>query len=230
MHEPSQTVTPLKNLAIQTILVSPSGALSPGPLSASAIAVGAALGPLGGVAVALGHTIAELPYVALLYKGVSTMKPVLEKHAAKLNTMVSLFLAFFAYLLLRDSYNLAANPPATATTSLLGATGYTAAVAAGITLTIANIYFLLWWLSVGYPLIRQAAEQGPRGLTIMYTSHVWMDYAWLTLLATGGGAASLLGPKPYAALLALLALILLYYAAKFLADAAKHAIHRTTKI
>jgi len=29
---------------------------------------------------------------------------------------------------------------------------------------------------------------------VMYTSHVWMDYVWLALLAAAGGAAKLLGP------------------------------------
>lgn len=158
------------------------------------------------------------------------MKPLLERHAAKLNTAVSIFLAFFAYLLLHDAYTLFTSTTTHATTTLLGATGYTTAIAAGITLTIANIYFLLWWLSVGYPLVKDAAQTGPRGLLVMYTSHVWMDYAWLALLATGGGIASLLGTKPYATLLALLALILLYYAARFTVEAVKTHTRHTTNI
>jgi len=63
-----------RDLVVETLLISPSGALSPGPLSAMAVAAGLALGALGGLAIALGHTLFELPYVALLLRLASRLR------------------------------------------------------------------------------------------------------------------------------------------------------------
>jgi threonine/homoserine/homoserine lactone efflux protein len=55
------------------------------------------------------------------------------------------------------------------------------ALVLGVGLTALNPYFILWWLTVGLGLVVQAVELGALlGVLIMYVSHVWMDYAWLT--------------------------------------------------
>ncbi|MDM7275462.1 MAG: LysE family transporter, partial [Thermoprotei archaeon] len=95
------------------------------------------------------------------------------------------------------------------------------AVAVGVALTGFNVYFLAWWLTVGYPLVEESSKLGFKGFTAMYVSHIWMDYAWLTILAAGGGATKILGETPYAALLAVLALILTAFALKIAADTLK---------
>ena len=56
------------SLIASIILITPSGAFSPGPLTASAIALGASKGWRAGLYVAVGHMLFELPYVyALTY-------------------------------------------------------------------------------------------------------------------------------------------------------------------
>ena len=51
----------------------------------------------------------------------------------------------------------------------------------GVGLTGLNPFFIVWWLTVGLGLVVQAVEFGALlGVFIMYVSHVWMDYAWLT--------------------------------------------------
>ena len=49
------------DLALKIMAITPSGAFSPGPLTASAVALGSSKGWRAGMRVALGHTLFELP-------------------------------------------------------------------------------------------------------------------------------------------------------------------------
>ncbi len=209
-----------RRLVLLTLAITPSGALSPGPLSASAVAIGGFLGPLGGVLIALGHTIVELPYAAGLYKFMGSMRAVIEKVRIPMNVFIVAFLLYFSYLLFKDSIGVLEGRVGTLSGSF-SVSGSLEAVAVGVALTGFNAYFLAWWLTVGYPLIEESSKLGVKGFTAMYISHVWMDYAWLTVLAAGGGAARIMGETPYAILLAILAFILLAFAFKIAADTLK---------
>lgn len=218
VHGHGHSVGSLKRLVLDTLMITPSGALSPGPLSAIAVVSGLSLGPLGGLLIALGHTIVELPYVLLLVKTMERARIFLERYKVLFNTGVVVFLLYFSYLLARDSLTLLKGEASMGGAVEPRSLGALDALVAGMMLTGLNVYFLLWWLTVGYPLIRGAAENGAKGLGVMYVSHVWMDYAWLALLAAGGGAAGLLGPRFYGGLLGVLALILLWFAVRIALD------------
>jgi LysE type translocator. len=77
-------------------------------------------------------------------------------------------------------------------------------------LSLFNPFFLMWWLGVGSPLIAEALEGGVQGLLAFYAAHVWIDYAWLSLVAGLGSAARLNG-KAFKGLLAGLAVLMLYF-------------------
>ncbi len=207
----------LRRVVVETLLITPSGALSPGPLSASAVAAGAVLGPAAGLLIALGHMLFELPYVAALTRWAESLNRFATRYEKPLAAAVAGFIVFFAYGLIADALRVAhgevgISSSAPVATSLLGA------VATGLALTAFNPYFLAWWATVGLPLIRGAAENGAKGFTAMYASHVWMDYAWLLLLAALGTGLSRVAGL-YAALLTGLAVLLLAFAADILAKA-----------
>ncbi len=201
----------LARLVLKTLLITPSGALSPGPLSASAVALGAKLGFMGGLVEAVGHTLFELPYVALLVRGYGGVRRFIERYERVMTLVVVGFLVWFGILLLRDAARAAAGGIETNVSVTAGSLLDAALI--GLALTGGNVYFLLWWLTVGLPLVRDAAREGAAGFAVMYASHVWMDYAWLGLLAAAGGLARLLSPQLYAGVLAALALLLLVFAA-----------------
>ncbi|AEM39414.1 Lysine exporter protein (LYSE/YGGA) [Pyrolobus fumarii 1A] len=202
----------LRSLAIKTLLISPSGALSPGPLSISAIALGARLGLAGGLAVALGHMLFELPYVALLTKGFERVESIVRRYEKYLIVSVVVFLVYFSAMLLRDALDILRSFQVGGIQGLTAANMFEA-VLTGIILTGGNAYFLLWWVTVALPIVRETARHGTTGFAVMYGAHVWMDYLWLGLLAASGGVARILGVIPYAALLIILAGLLLLFAA-----------------
>jgi len=75
-----------------------------------------------------------------------------------------------------------------------GGRGSGSPLVVGIGLSALNPYFIIWWLTVGTPLIMIAVgAMGLVGVGIMYISHVWMDFAWLSVLAGLGSEGKRLG-------------------------------------
>jgi threonine/homoserine/homoserine lactone efflux protein len=194
----------LADLVVQTLMITPSGAFSPGPLTTASVVAGAvrpSSAARSGLAVAAGHMAFELPYVLALGL-VATALASFQKPLAAVSLAFSLF---FAYLTARGGLR-----------SMRGGAGQTPGgrsspppFLAGVVFTGANPYFLMWWATVGLPLVGEAFRLGPLGVAAMYGAHVWMDYLWLSLMASlGGGASRLLSNRGYGYLLVALAALL----------------------
>jgi len=202
----------LTSLIISTIMISVSGALSPGPLTASAITIGTKKFAKGGFLIAFGHMLFEFPYVlviALLSSSVSSfLKNVNVKYA--LTLMVLGFIFFFSYLVIREGIDVIK----AGFSRINKSKEYTLnPILIGVILTGLNPYFLLWWLSVGLPLIQVSMNAGLPLLLLMYVAHVWMDYFWLTVMGFAGeGSVKILKSKGYGSFLILLGLILALFA------------------
>jgi threonine/homoserine/homoserine lactone efflux protein len=196
----------LTTLAIQVIAVSASGALSPGPLTIATIALGARGGWRSGILVSLGHTFFELPYLVVLVFAFNVLTGFLRASVSILAVVGALVILYFAYLLLRDAYrgvNLNTSNTLISTNPLI----------VGFMFTALNPYFLIWWLSIGMTLIAQIQNIGLTSLVIIYPAHVWLDFAWLTIVAglskRGSKALSLRGQR---IMLATLGVILIIFA------------------
>jgi threonine/homoserine/homoserine lactone efflux protein len=182
----------LTTLAIQVIAVSASGALSPGPLTIATIALGARGGWRSGILVSLGHTFFELPYLVVLVFAFNVLTGFLRASVSILAVVGALVILYFAYLLLRDAYrgvNLNTSNTLISTNPLI----------VGFMFTALNPYFLIWWLSIGMTLIAQIQNIGLTSLVIIYPAHVWLDFAWLSIVAElskrGSKALSLRGQR-----------------------------------
>jgi len=202
----------LRKAVATAAIVTPSGALSPGPLSATAIAVGTQLGAAGGAMVALGHLIAEAPYVAALLVFYSRIAGRLKKLERPLNLAAAAFIVYFSILLTLDGYRLLAG--GTLQVEAAPITSPIAAIAAGVILTAGNAYFLAWWLSVGKPIIDSMRDMPAHHKIIVYAVHYAYDLAWLTLLAAAGSTLLVAGAKALGIAYLGLAAVLAYFAVK----------------
>ncbi|MBO8181475.1 MAG: LysE family transporter [Archaeoglobus sp.] len=160
-------------LLLKVALISSSGALAPGPLTAATAAIGVKKGWKGGFMVSVGHMVVELPLVFLIGMGIATFAS--EEFSIILSFVGGAFLLFFAFLTARDAVKVR---------SLSDSSSFSSPVIVGISPSALNPFFIAWWLGVGSPLILEAvALWGIAGIGLLYAAHVWLDFAWLTSLA-----------------------------------------------
>ncbi|MEO0225929.1 MAG: LysE family transporter, partial [candidate division WOR-3 bacterium] len=162
---------------VKTIIISISGALAPGPLTAATASYGLRSGWRAGLEVSLGHTIVELPLVLVISAGVLVF---LQKPLTNyiLSLIGGLFLIFFGLMTFRDA--LKVQKIVNKRTGRIPVPFLT-----GIVLSAFNPYFIAWWIGIGAPLISEAVRlAGFFGIFIFYFAHVWLDYAWLISVAS----------------------------------------------
>lgn len=193
---------------IQAVLVSLSGVMAPGPLTAVSVGKGSE-SPHAGARVALGHGIVEFPLMVAIYLGLGRW---VQTPTAK--AVIGL-LGGVALLWMSADMLRTARQPVT-----VHGRGGTSPVAAGVLMSAGNPYFLVWWATVGAALILQAAAFGLPGFLAFALAHWLCDLGWneaLSYVTYRGG--TLLGRRFYRGILFLCGLFLLYLGFTFLRDA-----------
>jgi len=193
------------------IFVTASGALAPGPLFFANVSHGVKSGAKSGLLFSVGHTIVELALTAVLALGFST---VVDRPEVRIVTglLGGVALLFFGVLQIRDSLKQKHDH-----------TGFSGVlvrnpVLLGIVFTGLNPYFIMWWLTIGVKLVSDAVVfLSFAGFLLMYASHVWMDYAWLTLSAyLAHRGVSLVSGRGYRILMTVFGFILICFGLNYL--------------
>jgi threonine/homoserine/homoserine lactone efflux protein len=150
--------------------ISLSGALMPGPVFATAVAKGCR-DRNAGAKIAAGHAVIEIPLVAAIFLGFET---VLRNDAvfAAIGLVGGVFLFYMGASMMRTRME-----DDRAQGSKLGP------FAAGVALTAANPYFLLWWATVGASLIGTATGYGLVILPLFVMVHLACDLGWLQFVS-----------------------------------------------
>jgi len=197
------------------VLVTASGALAPGPLFFATVSHGTRSGAKGGLAFSIGHTLVEFPLVlllALVFGELAT--EIAGEPIVRLSTGIAggLFLLIFGAMQIRHFLTSeSATPDSSGITSRNP-------LLLGLVLTGLNPYFIVWWLAVGSKLVVDAlAFASLLGVLLMYISHVWMDYAWLTAVAhLAHVGMKIAGTRWYRAAMTVFGAVLMYFGVTFL--------------
>jgi threonine/homoserine/homoserine lactone efflux protein len=56
-------------------------------------------------------------------------------------------------------------------------------VAAGVLMSAANPYWLIWWLTIGLGYVMFSMQYGLLGVALFYVGHILADFAWYTLVS-----------------------------------------------
>ena len=199
--------------ASTVIILTASGALAPGPLFFVTITHGAKSGTKSGIIFSIAHNIIEFTLVMLLALGLlSVANEPLVKFAVGVAGGVALII--FGTMQIQSSFH-ETNETKTEKTASRNL------FLIGLALTGLNPYFIIWWLTIGAKLIILALEfAGIIGVIFMYICHVWIDYAWLTLVAGfAKKSTKILHLKWYRVIIAVFGLVLIYFGFSFLIDA-----------
>jgi len=201
---------PLEYL-VKVIIITSSGALSPGPLTASTIAAGSNEGWKSGFKISVGHMVVELPLVFLIAFGIATLltTPIVEKVISFAGGTLLVILGVF---MLKDVFKKELGDMNASSDTVRSP------VMIGILLSLLNPYFLVWWILVGGALVIEAVIlAGLIGVGLMFIAHIWMDYAWLMLISElSRRGKQIFKTKGYKVLLAGISLALIFFGFDFI--------------
>lgn len=202
----------------QAAVISLSGAMAPGPVSATALATGTR-SRHAGAQMALGHGVVEVPLIVLIVLGAGVL---LEKPGVRVG------IGFAGGIMLA----------AMGARMLLATRGCAGGAAqgrdclpffAGAALSVSNPYFFIWWATVGLALATRAKGLGIFAFVLFAAVHWLCDLVWLESLSMASFKGSrLLGGRLERVILAVCGAALLLFGAVFVRDATREALRGLT--
>jgi threonine/homoserine/homoserine lactone efflux protein len=156
---------------LQASVISLSGVMAPGPMTAVTLGKGTE-SPHAGALVALGHGVVELPLMVAIFYGLGALfdYPLFKVAVALVG---GAFLLFTALGMFRRVCHVDVAASQHARSPL----------AAGILLSVGNPYFLIWWATVGATLILRAVGYGTLGFAAFALLHWSCDFLWSYFLS-----------------------------------------------
>jgi len=200
----------LSAFLIEAVLISLSGVMAPGPITAVTVSKGTK-SPHAGAIIALGHGIVEIPLMILILYGFGEILKI-PYIKAIIGLLGGLFLLKMGLGLLQGIKQAKINSSNDPHSPLM----------AGIILSLANPYFLIWWATIGSILIFRSITFGLLGFVIFMILHWSCDFFWcyfLSALSFKGG--QFFGKRLQQALFAICGVFLLFFSVKFIYDAVK---------
>ena len=189
------------------MVISLSGVMAPGPLVAVTVSKGSD-NPHAGALVALGHGIVEFPLMIAIFFGFGCLfgLPYVKQLIGIAGGGLLLFMAAGMFRGLRDG-------------AVSASSDGRSPVAAGVILTAANPYFLVWWATIGATMAMQASGFGAAGFVVFMLAHWACDLGWSWFLsALSFKGRRFFGNMFQKAVFALSGAALLYFGGKFLFD------------
>ena len=193
---------------LEAVLISLSGVMAPGPVTAVTVGKGSE-SPHAGAWVAIGHGIVEFPLMVAIFYGFGSLLDLFYVEAV-IALVGGLFLLVTAVGMFRSvkqpeisSGQYARSP-----------------VAAGIALSLANPYFLIWWATVGAALILRSVDFGLLGFLVFALLHWSCDFLWsyfLSALTFKGG--QFFGQRFQKVVFAVSGAFLFFFSGKFIVGA-----------
>jgi threonine/homoserine/homoserine lactone efflux protein len=162
-------------IPVTSFIVALSGALMPGPLLTVTVGEAARRGFWAGPLIIVGHALLELALVLLLLAGIG----VWLHRPAVLGTVGVLGAGMLGWMgvgLLKASRHSHLELDARTETGLHP-------VAAGVLMSAANPYWLIWWLTIGLGYVMFSMKYGFLGVALFYVGHILADFAWYTLVS-----------------------------------------------
>lgn len=210
-------MTELIAFVAQAVMISLSGVMMPGPLTAATLACGSTRRNAGFL-IAVGHGIVEFPLIVLIMAGTAG---VVEHQGFRLGVSLAggvVLLAMGAGMLRSPSGR---EGPA----RRYGRRGL---VLTGILLSIGNPFFLVWWATAGLKLTTQAVRLGVLACGLFAVVHWLCDLIWLEMLSLGAfKGVQLLGGRSGRIITRVCAAVLLAFGAAFIIGAAWVFVGRT---
>ncbi len=193
----------------QVVVISLSGVMAPGAITAATLAAGMRRRHAGAM-IAVGHGVVELPLIIGIVLGVA---PLLKIEGVRVGIglaggAIMLWMAVGLFRTLRTPAFQAVAAP------------QRHPVWIGIVLTATNPFFLVWWAIVGLKLSADAIELGLVAFVLFAVVHWTCDLIWLeTLTVASYSGTRLLGPVVQKVILVVCGIAMAMFGGYFLGTA-----------
>ncbi|MGA7563473.1 MAG: LysE family transporter [Desulfobaccales bacterium] len=165
----------LAGVAATSFIVALSGAMMPGPLLTVTVGESARRGFWAGPLIIVGHAALEAALVLLLLLGLGTWlnrPPIL----GVVGVLGAVLLGWMGLMTLRTSRR------GSLTLEADKGSGPNP-VLAGVLMSAANPYWVIWWLTIGLGYVVFSRKYGLAGVSLFFLGHITADFAWYTLVA-----------------------------------------------
>ena len=168
----------LWGIFISAFLIGFSGAMMPGPMLGVTIGGSIKKGFVAGPLIVLGHAILELFLVATMAYGLKDFfaNPVVS---GLIGLFGGAFLGWTGYGMIKSGIQKTVSINSQQMGNIKGGS----LILAGITVSISNPYFIIWWASTGMESIRQAYAMGLIGVVFFYFGHILSDFVWYGIVS-----------------------------------------------
>ncbi len=158
-------------ILLSVVVISLSGVMQPGIVTAMAIAKGYK-SPWAGSYVALGHAVIEVPLIMLIYFGFGQFfqNTIVQLVLSIVGAAMIIWLGIAMFRARNEVVHLGKDLPYNAFT-------------AGIITSVVNPFFWIWWATIGSMLIMKVHSFGTTGLIALIFAHWLCDLVWLSLLS-----------------------------------------------
>ena len=165
--------TSLGLFLLSVAVISLTGVMLPGPMTAATVAKGYR-NKNAGALIAIGHGVIELPLIAAMYLGVGPFLglPVVVNGIYIAGGVALFYLGFRMFRTAGDAPEEVGGLPASS-------------VVTGIVVTGTNPAFYVWWVTLGAALIAGAARFGVIGIVLLGVVHWPCDLVWSEFLSMG---------------------------------------------
>jgi len=161
----------LLTFLFEAVVISLSGVMAPGPITAVALGKGND-SPHAGALIAIGHGIIEFPLMIGIFYGFGHLLKLLYIKAV-IAFLCGLLLLFMVIGMFRSIAQLEVSLETYSHSSMI----------AGVVLSLGNPYFLVWWATIGAALILNSFKFGVLGFLIFMIVHWSCDFLWLYFLS-----------------------------------------------
>ena len=173
-------------------ILSLTGALAPGPLSAAVVMQTNKRGKLYGILPMVGHAIVEIGIIAVI---ILSVQLVIENQLIidLMKGSGGLVIILFGFVALRE-YRYNDNLQDTESEETISAATAAEATIQGALVSILSPYFLLWWIAAGFTAVSSLMESLEVGTVflagvLVYLVHISTDLLFGVVLAVGTDTA-----------------------------------------
>ncbi len=169
----------LLTIFITSFFIAFSGAMMPGPLMTMTIGESARSGPWVGPKMIAGHAVLEIALLLALFFGLTPLfkNEIFFVGVAMVGGLIMIWMAQSMFRSL-PTLEIKAETTSGKTINLY---------LAGILMSLANPYWIIWWATIGLGYVLVSKELGFAGIIFFFVGHILGDLVWYSAISFGVG-------------------------------------------